>query len=214
MDGTVKKVKVKEWSRDDQANNIRVTTPDGTSYYSGSENIMLINEKNEATTQNLLNQVKAQRIIRKEVYKKWQKKNYEAVYSASLSREMEADRYIVIDNESGEILDTASGWGYDSKDNAYRAFEYKLRHGEKDMRPAPTDEETTRKEYEAAREFYNKHRDIQEALVNADAFDDTYTKYDEDGGFTISIHDMTNKKRDRFSPEVVDRILASMGTLI
>jgi len=42
MDGTVKKVKVKEWSRDDQANNIRVTTP---------ENIMLINEKNEATTQ-------------------------------------------------------------------------------------------------------------------------------------------------------------------
>ncbi len=42
MDGTAKKVKVKEWSRDDQANNIRVTTP---------ENIMLINEKNEATTQ-------------------------------------------------------------------------------------------------------------------------------------------------------------------
>ncbi len=28
-------------------------------------------------------------------------KNYEAVYSASLSREMEDDRYIVIDNESG-----------------------------------------------------------------------------------------------------------------
>lgn len=51
MDGTAKKVKVKEWSRDDQANNIRVTTPDGTSYYSGSENIMLINEKNDATTQ-------------------------------------------------------------------------------------------------------------------------------------------------------------------
>ena len=47
----LKKVKVKEWSRDDQANNIRVTTPDGKSYYSGSENIMLINEKNEATTQ-------------------------------------------------------------------------------------------------------------------------------------------------------------------
>lgn len=138
-------------------------------------------------------------------------KNYEAVYSASLSREMEDDRYIVIDNESGEILDTANGWGYKSKDNAYRALEYKLRHGEKDMRPAPTGEETALKEYEAAREFYNKHRDIQEALVNADAFDDTYTKYDEDGGFTISIHDMTNKKRDRFSPEVVDRILAEYG---
>ena len=67
-------------------------------------------------------------------------KNYEAVYSASLSREMEADRYIVIDNESGEILDTASGWGYDSKDNAYRAFEYKLRHGEKDRSEEHTSE--------------------------------------------------------------------------
>ncbi len=138
-------------------------------------------------------------------------KNYEAVYSASLSREMEDDRYIVIDNESGEILDTANGWGYKSKDNAYRALEYKLRHGEKDMRSAPMDEVTARKEYEAAREFYKKHRDIQEALVNADAFDDTYTKYDEDGGFTISIHDMTNKKRDRFSPVVVDQILAEYG---
>lgn len=159
---------------------------------------------------NLLNQVKAQKIIRKEVYKMTEK-IYEAVYSASLSREMEDDRYIVIDNESGEILDTANGWGYKSKDNAYRALEYKLRHGEKDMRPAPTDEETAYKEYAAAREFYKKHRDIQEALVNADAFDDTYTKYDEDGGFTISIHDMTNKKRDRFSPEVVDRILAEYG---
>ena len=51
-------------------------------------------------------------------------KNYEAVHSASLSREMEDDRYIVIDIESGEILDTANGWGYPSKDNAYRAFEY------------------------------------------------------------------------------------------
>ena len=79
-------------------------------------------------------------------------KNYEAVYSASLSREMEDDRYIVIDIESGEILDTANGWGYHSKDNAYRAFEYKLRHGEKDMRSAPTDEAIARKEYEAARE--------------------------------------------------------------
>ena len=76
-------------------------------------------------------------------------KNYEAVHSASLSREMEDDRYIVIDIESGEILDTANGWGYPSKDNAYRAFEYKLRHGEKDMRPAPTNEEIARKEYEA-----------------------------------------------------------------
>ena len=54
------------------------------------------------------------------------------------------------------------------------------------IRSTTSGEKRSRKEYEAAREFYNKHRDIQEALVNADAFDDTYTKYDEDGGFRFS----------------------------
>jgi len=44
LDGTIKKVKVKEWSRDNEANNIRVTTTDGTIYYSSSNNIMLIDK--------------------------------------------------------------------------------------------------------------------------------------------------------------------------
>ena len=92
---------------------------------------MLINEKNEATTQKSAKSSESAKELLGRKSIKMTEKNYEAVYSASLSREMEADRYIVIDNESGEILDTASGWGYDSKDNAYRAFEYKLRHGEK-----------------------------------------------------------------------------------
>lgn len=44
LDGIVKKVEVKSWSRDDKANNIRVTATDGTVYYSSSDNIMLIDK--------------------------------------------------------------------------------------------------------------------------------------------------------------------------
>lgn len=44
LDGTIKSVKVKAWSRDTEANNIRVTATDGTVYYSSSDNIMLIDK--------------------------------------------------------------------------------------------------------------------------------------------------------------------------
>lgn len=44
LDGTIKNVKVKSWSRDEKANNIRITTTDGTSYYTSSENIILIDK--------------------------------------------------------------------------------------------------------------------------------------------------------------------------
>lgn len=44
LDGTIKKVNVKAWSRDTEANNIRVTATDGTVYYSSSDNIMLIDK--------------------------------------------------------------------------------------------------------------------------------------------------------------------------
>lgn len=43
-DGTIKKVNVKDWSRDTEANNIRVIATDGTVYYSSSDNIMLIDK--------------------------------------------------------------------------------------------------------------------------------------------------------------------------
>lgn len=44
MDGTVKRIKVKAWSRDEKANNIRVTSTEGESYYSSSDNILLIDK--------------------------------------------------------------------------------------------------------------------------------------------------------------------------
>lgn len=47
-------------------------------------------------------------------------------------------RYIIIDSESGEILDDAQGYGYKTKRNAYAAYSWKTRSDkekqiEKDM---------------------------------------------------------------------------------
>ena len=54
------------------------------------------------------------------------KKNrkYEVSYSESLSSNYEP-RYVVIDTETGEIVDDAQGYGYKSKQNAYKAWTYK-----------------------------------------------------------------------------------------
>lgn len=41
-------------------------------------------------------------------------------------------RYIVIDKETGEILDTAQGYGYKSVQKAYAAWNYKNRDKSKD----------------------------------------------------------------------------------
>ena len=35
-------------------------------------------------------------------------------------------RYIVVDSETGDILDNAQGYGYKSIDNAHKAYCYKL----------------------------------------------------------------------------------------
>ncbi|MEY8737683.1 hypothetical protein AB9M75_10750 [Lactobacillus sp. AN1001] len=137
-------------------------------------------------------------------------KNYEVIHSNKLTQEMNSDRYIVVDTLSGEILADANGWGYLSKENARRAYEYMLNHGEKDMKQPSTDEEKQFEEYTAARVFLAKHPEIDNALLNAASYD-TFYDYDENGGYTLSIHDMSDKKTERFSPAIVDRILAEYG---
>jgi len=37
-------------------------------------------------------------------------------------------RYIVVDTETGEVLDNAQGYGYKSIQNAYKAYGYKSKH--------------------------------------------------------------------------------------
>lgn len=37
-------------------------------------------------------------------------------------------RYVVVDAETGEVLDNAQGYGYKSIQNAYKAYSYKSKH--------------------------------------------------------------------------------------
>lgn len=50
--------------------------------------------------------------------------NIEAVESNTLSTPYD-HRYVIVDNETGEIIDNAQGYGYKSKRNAYAAYGYK-----------------------------------------------------------------------------------------
>lgn len=49
-----------------------------------------------------------------------QMNNYKVIRSKQLSKDYES-RYIIIDAKTQEILDDANGYGYKSKENAYKA---------------------------------------------------------------------------------------------
>lgn len=65
------------------------------------------------------------------------KKKFEVTVtrSASLSGAWD-DRFVVVDKETGEILDDAQGYGYKSKQKAYAAWNYKNRDKSKDKEKA------------------------------------------------------------------------------
>lgn len=50
------------------------------------------------------------------------------IEDTNLSEDKYNKRYIIIDKETGEILDNAQGYGYKSKQNAYKCYNYKLKH--------------------------------------------------------------------------------------
>ena len=57
--------------------------------------------------------------------------NIAVIESAKLSSEYDK-RYVVVDKDSGEILDDAQGYGYKSIQKAYAAYSYKTRDRSKD----------------------------------------------------------------------------------
>ena len=57
--------------------------------------------------------------------------NIAVIESAKLSGEYDK-RYVVVDKNSGEILDDAQGYGYKSIQKAYAAYSYKTRDRSKD----------------------------------------------------------------------------------
>lgn len=53
------------------------------------------------------------------------------IESSSLSKQYNK-RYVIVDEDTGEILDDAQGYGYRSAPNAYKAWAYKTRDKSKD----------------------------------------------------------------------------------
>ena len=60
---------------------------------------------------------------------------YIAVRNDRLSNSYQ-QRYVIIDKETGEILDDANGYGYKSKQKAYAAYGWKTRDTSKDAERA------------------------------------------------------------------------------
>lgn len=58
-------------------------------------------------------------------------KTYKAVFSEELSK-YDDKRYVIVDIESGKILDNAQGHGYKSPQKAYACYAYKKRNRSKD----------------------------------------------------------------------------------
>lgn len=54
------------------------------------------------------------------------KKEIDVIFSEDLSNTYDK-RYIIIDKNTGEVLDDAQGYGYKSKRNAYAAWSYKIK---------------------------------------------------------------------------------------
>ena len=76
-------------------------------------------------------------------------RNITVIEDKSLSKQYEK-RYIVIDEDTGEILDDAQGYGYKSVQKAYAAYNYKNRDKSKDR------EKAARKNH--IRQWMKKHK--------------------------------------------------------
>ena len=87
--------------------------------------------------------------------------NIAVIESAKLSSEYDK-RYVVVDKDSGEILDDAQGWGYKSIQKAYAAYSYKTRDKSKDA------EKRAKKRHIIA--WLKEHKDFA-GLMEAVAFD-------------------------------------------
>lgn len=59
-------------------------------------------------------------------------KQVKVIRSELLSTEQES-RYIVVNQETGEIVDNAQGYGYKTRQKAYAAYSYKTRDKSKDQ---------------------------------------------------------------------------------
>lgn len=83
------------------------------------------------------------------------KQPIEVIRSDSLSEEFD-DRFVIVDTETGEILDDAQGYGYRTKQKAYAAYRYQNRNRSKDKR--------RKQEEKAIRQWWQDHRELSDLL--------------------------------------------------
>lgn len=109
--------------------------------------------------------------------------NYKVIRSKKLSNGYD-NRYVIINPETQEILDDANGYGYKSKENAYKAWKYKTRSFE--------DQNERNKKYEAVIKWIDKNKKIIDELDNM-AF---YTLKDGDDLTTKDIEEVIGKHEE------------------
>ena len=82
-------------------------------------------------------------------------KNIAVVEDKNLSSQYDK-RYVVIDKDTGEVLDNAQGYGYRSVQKAYAAYGYKTRDKSKDS------EKRAKKKY--ILQWLSEHKDFAQLM--------------------------------------------------
>lgn len=82
-------------------------------------------------------------------------KAYKVIPSPSLSKNFE-QRFVIVDAETGAVLDNAQGYGYKSAQSAHAAWAYKHRDRSKDAE--------LKKKEKAVQAWCKEHRDFVSAL--------------------------------------------------
>ena len=107
-----------------------------------------------------------------------------AIISKELSSEYDP-RWVIIDEDTGRILDNAQNYGYKSAQKAYAAYSYKNRS------PAQKKKDSAAKH--AVHDFLRKHPDVAEEF-----------EY-------IFFHAVKENREDEITPQFVHDTLAGMG---
>lgn len=81
--------------------------------------------------------------------------NIKAIKSESLSSNYDT-RFVIVNTETGEILDDAQGYGYRSAQKAYAAYTYKHRDKSKDKQ--------RKQEEKAIKKWWQDHKELSEDL--------------------------------------------------
>lgn len=82
-------------------------------------------------------------------------KNIKAIKSDSLSSSYDT-RFVIVNTETGEILDDAQGYGYRSAQKAYAAYTYKHRDKGKDKQ--------RKQEEKAIKKWWQDHKELSKDL--------------------------------------------------